>query len=316
MKNHQESEVRNPKLDGFTLVELLVVIAIIGILIALLLPAVQAAREAARRMQCTNNLKQIGLGLLNYESAHRSFPAGSMVNIPGNCVGGDCRGHCFLAVILPFVEQGPLHELYEPCYTHERGWIHWDSDPNLRKTPVALYHCPSAGRFGSSPFAEFRKEYFGVAGGKTLVNRNWRGDVYRDGVLFSNGFIRIRDITDGTSGTMMVGESTHERTMWVDGDPDVRGCYAWYFGAGTSPSDPVNGATTGHVSCHTKYPLGSQFEPVVDDHNDMPFTSEHPGGVNFLFCDGHVQFLSETIDHGLYQALSTRADGEVTSGEY
>ena len=305
----------NPK-SAFTLVELLVVITIIGILIALLLPAVQAAREAARRMQCTNNLKQIGLGVLNYENTHRSFPAGLMVNIPGNCVGEDCRGACFLTIILPFVEQKQVHELYEPCYTHERGWIHWDSDPDLRKIPVPLYHCPSSGRFASSPFAEVRKEYFGVAGGKTLIARNSRGDVYRDGVLYSNGFIRIRDITDGTASTMMVGECTHERTMWVDGDPDVRGCYAWYFGGDTAASDPINGPSTGHVACHTKYPLGSQIAATFDDHNDVPFTSDHPGGVSFLFCDGHVQFLQITIDHGLYQALSTRADGEVVGGEH
>ena len=189
---------------GFTLVELLVVIAIIGILIALLLPAVQAAREAARRMQCTNHLKQIGLGLLNYESTHGNLPAGSIVSVPMNCSGSDCRGSGFLATILPYVELPGIYELYEPCYTSDRGWILWDATKSQRTIPIPIYHCPSAVEWGSSPFAPVRKEYFGVAGGKTLTARNWRGDVYRDGVLYSNGFVKIRDISDGTSNTMAV----------------------------------------------------------------------------------------------------------------
>ena len=103
--------MRNKSRNGFTLVELLVVIAIIGILIALLLPAVQAAREAARRMQCTNNLKQLGLGILNYESANGSLPAGSVYN-SSNCTSGECYGTSFLAVILPYME---LNDLYIRC---------------------------------------------------------------------------------------------------------------------------------------------------------------------------------------------------------
>lgn len=104
--------VDRKKLRGFTLVELLVVIAIIGILIALLLPAVQSAREAARRMQCSNGLKQIGLALLNYESTHGRFPAGAAVSIPEQCNSLDCRGNPMYVAILPYLELGSIEQQY------------------------------------------------------------------------------------------------------------------------------------------------------------------------------------------------------------
>ncbi|MBN2296371.1 MAG: DUF1559 domain-containing protein [Pirellulales bacterium] len=310
--------MKNPRQYAFTLVELLVVIAIIGILIALLLPAVQAAREAARRMQCTNNLKQIGLGILNYESANEMLPAGSVFSSPLNCSGGECFGSNFLAIILPYMELKDVYDLYEPCLSSDHGYAWWGSQSKLKDIPVAGFRCPSAANDGDSPFAHVRKDYFGVLGGGTLVTRNYRGDVYTDGVLYFNSFIRLGDISDGTSSTFMVGESSHQRCMWLSpSNPNGLGCYAWYFADNTKQSDPVGGANTGHFASSTKYPLGSRIVPVHDDHNDCPFVSEHAGEVvNFVFCDGHVQGLGITIDHWLYKALSTRAGGEVVGGDF
>ncbi len=310
--------MRNNRRIGFTLVELLVVIAIIGILIALLLPAVQAAREAARRMQCTNNLKQIGLGILNYDSANGSLPAGSVYN-SSTCSGGECFGTCFLAVILPYMELDDLYKMYEPCLSSSNGYNWWMNQPELKDIPVAGFRCPSAVSDKEATFHGFdhvRKDYFGVLGGRELIARNFRGDVYTDGVLFFNSFIKLGEISDGTSSTMMVGESSHLRCMWVSSDPNALGAYAWYFADNTSESHPVENANTGHFSSSTKYPLGSRIVPVHDDHNDCPFVSEHAGEtVNFVFCDGHVEGLGIAIDYKLYTLLGARADGEVASGD-
>ena len=122
MRWYRTSTTRHPKF-AFTLVELLVVITIIGILIALLLPAVQAAREAARRMQCSNNLKQIGLALHNYHSLMNAFPAGTVVRLPEGCSQGSCWGTSMFVVIFPYMEQSAIEEQYRPSYTSEMGYI-------------------------------------------------------------------------------------------------------------------------------------------------------------------------------------------------
>jgi prepilin-type N-terminal cleavage/methylation domain-containing protein/prepilin-type processing-associated H-X9-DG protein len=293
---------------GFTLVELLVVITIIGILIALLLPAVQAAREAARRMQCSNNLKQISLAMLNYENAHGVFPAGLVYRLQGGCSMGDCRGTGWPAVILPYMEYDSVGALYKPFYSAGNGWCGWDADAEYRKIPVPAYICPSEGKWADQPT---RREYFGVIGGKTLVNRCSLGDVYSDGVLYPNSFCEIGKISDGTSSTLLVGECTHERIKMDASGNSTYGPYPWYVGGSVSPSDPLRDQSTANVLCSTKYPLGSTITPSYTENNDVPFTSEHSGVVNFAYCDGHVQFLSITIDHNIYRALSTRAGGEV-----
>lgn len=307
------------RVHGFTLVELLVVIAIIGILIALLLPAVQAAREAARRAQCSNNLKQIGLALHNYHSAFRCFPAGSVVSVPGGCNGSDCRGTSMMVVILPYLEQSAIEQIYQPYYAKPLAWLAFLSDnpQNAAKSSIPTYLCPSQSKWGD---ILNRKDYFGCVGGKTASYRHFRGDSYVDGVFYINSFTRIDHVRDGTSSTIAVGESVHPHPYGMGdgyGNMNVGGPTYWFDGGSLYTNyPPEQGQGTGRSLMTTKYPINSVHIPMTPDfENDVPYGSRHPGGAQFVFCDGHVVFLSETIDMAVYQGLSTRDGGEVIKAD-
>ena len=194
---------------GFTLGELLVVIAIIGILVVMLLPAVNAARESARRIVCTNNLKQIGLAILNYHDRHNKFPAASSVSIPEQCPGGDCRGNPMYVTLMPYFEMENLEDLYD--YEGSWGWCGWWGDWNDPTNPgansrVEVYQYPSDDRSTEYPN---QRVYFAVVGGKTAAGHSWRGDVFHDGLFAINRWRRMLDLQDGTSKTMALGESVH-----------------------------------------------------------------------------------------------------------
>ncbi len=304
---------------GFTLVELLVVIAIIGVLVALLLPAVQAAREAARRSQCVNNLKQIGLAMQNYHSAHGSFPAGVAVKIPEGCLfgGTDCRGFPMHVLLMPYFEQGVIEQSFDGFYDKEGGWIAWMRDQtNNGRTeqflPVSTYICPSNTRWGEYPQ---RKDYFGVVGGSVPVvaTPSSFGLVYNDGVMYPNSFTRIGEITDGTSSTFAVGEVVHALQYGMGpGYGTTGGPTNWWIGAHVNRSN-TDSQSYSRSLLSTHNPVNSQLSlPLMaTDANVTPFGSDHPGGAHFVYCDGHVGFIQDGVDINVYQWLSSRAGEEV-----
>ena len=285
---------------GFTLVELLVVIAIIGILVGLLLPAVQSAREAARRMQCTNNMRQIGIAIHNYESAHRRLPAGWL----SNGLSGE-PGWGWAAAILPFIEAGNLH-----AQINFNLAIEEDAHAAVRQTVISSYLCPSdigdsifeiaegdghhhdhghdspLDRDGEKLFPVAKSNYVGMFGTFELEDAPYRGD----GIFFGNSRMRMADVTDGLSQTLMIGERSSRlgSSVWVGNIPEAAEPHARIVGvADHAPNDPV-----GH------------FED---------FSSFHPAGVNFMRADTSVGFLTNNFDQRAYQALATRAGGEVVS---
>jgi prepilin-type N-terminal cleavage/methylation domain-containing protein/prepilin-type processing-associated H-X9-DG protein len=315
MRNHQGFLKR-----AFTLIELLVVIAIIAILIGLLLPAVQKVREAAARMTCANNLKQIGLALHNYHDAKKTFPAGAAINYkaapippatnPPQC-GGDCRGNSMWAVILPYLEQNNIYTaLAVATNNFTLGWNYY---PSAAELPIVLYTCPSDWR--QQQYAD-RRNYYGVQGGVNSLGHGWRGDTYVDGIFTVNYPKAINAIADGTSNTFAVGEG-YMPNLYGEGPgygvATVGGLPQWWYGSTCLLPDCMNkNESTGGDMRFTKYPINTDIRPITPDYNnDAAFSSAHIGGVNFLFADGHVQFISQNIDQNTYNWLATYAGGEV-----
>jgi prepilin-type N-terminal cleavage/methylation domain-containing protein len=263
---------------GFTLIELLVVIAIIGILLALLLPAVQAAREAGRRMKCSNNLRQLGLGMHLYHDVHNSFPPGFAAVTHMGTVGGGWAWGVFL---MPFLEQCPLQDRLSPArYTLSQVV----SDPELLKMlqmDLAIFRCPS------SPLQKLR-EFQG--GGQMVATANYTccrgffnysGTAHltqeNNGVLYALSRIRFQDITDGTSNTIALGERTVMPAHTYDPSKWPSWCGPGGLGIGSTVSSCVS-------------------VPINHPTNIHGYSSHHPTGSLYGFCDGSVHFLPETID--------------------
>jgi prepilin-type N-terminal cleavage/methylation domain-containing protein len=295
---------------GFTLVELLVVIAIIGILIALLLPAVQAAREAARRMQCSNNLKQIGLALHNYHDTHKSLPPGWITILEPS--GRErptyaCWG--WGALILPFVEQSALHEGIDVGDTDLEVAVGIPASLAMMQQAISAFRCPSdvapdpnAGRTfpfdgatnGTNPLAT--SNYVGNNNSRNMR----RGDHnVRGGLFFGTvqnragnpaGPVRIRDITDGTSNTLAVGERRWQYKRASDGSTQLARAGVVFGIRRPQNSGRGRSEVVGEGRGKLNYTGPSA------NRGRRAFSSMHPGGAMFCLGDGSVRFVSETID--------------------
>jgi len=363
--SHLNSKLR----QGFTLVELLVVIAIIGTLVGLLLPAVQSAREAARKMSCGNNQKQIGLGMLNYELSNKKLPAGSKGfanSVSG--VFGMSINQGFHALILPYMEDTNLANLYDKTKD-------WNAQPaSVATTVIGYYLCPSSGgdQLITDPILTVLNKANATsypfktgAANNYLLNKGsnpyWAMSPQADslpgvGPFMLNMETKLAQATDGTSKTIAVGEGSSSKRFGVmsgapgtyttiNGVPGLASGIPTNTAVATASTNPIGAiwiacqaasdgvltatglstnSTGGNyagtairlnqnpVVRNQYFMAGSGFiDPAQGDTSN--FRSDHPGGVNFLFLDGHVSGVADGVDFTVLQAASTRAGAESNS---
>lgn len=307
-----------PRRQAFTLVELLVVIAIIGILVALLLPAVQSARESARRTQCTNNLRQLGLALHNFESTYQGFPMAPynpafswMTNKPYS------QPHGWTAALLPFLEQANVQDKYNFNAT-------WSGSENAEiiQTRIPSFACPSTPSYNDSvaraiPANRGPLDYiafFRVDPANTFINPLPLPDQTGEGVLGRGVNRRLADIVDGSSNTLLLAEDAGRNRIWIRRK---------YYG--TAPANPLvaggawaNCCLGGSVNWFYGFDLAtlSYYGPcAVNCVSSSQIYSFHPGGANILKADASVNMLKETIDINVVVRLLTRQGGEVLPSE-
>jgi prepilin-type N-terminal cleavage/methylation domain-containing protein/prepilin-type processing-associated H-X9-DG protein len=347
------------KCDAFTLVELLVVIAIIGILVALLLPAIQAAREAARRTQCQNNTKNIALAVLNYETSNKELPPASVNTriVQGSGLGWPVQ-------ILPYVEESTVSE--QAIESYKKIPDAYASGPGgaidrLNSMMLPMYLCPSD--------AELRtqREKFGNADRKGMTYTGVSGSYYArtgvcpkkrevgkycvwasgspgdilgpnnyDGLLVQDWPVSLKQVTDGTSKTLLLGERYYQMRAWMigaywNGTPDPKPepnqapdgpqpSTALFSSKNLSDKSPLNhdvfaGCYIGHDNNLGDRPNVPSTTPRTLSCNDLFFGSFHPGGVNFALGDGSVRFLPDDLDLKLYLAMGSRNGDEAVGDE-
>lgn len=334
--------VRTRRKRGFTLVELLVVIAIIGVLVALLLPAIQAARESARRMSCQNNLKQIGLAILNYESSNNVLPSAVVANTPPSV-----NGLSWFVEILPFAEfsslgsqisdrmqkntkivsggrGGPRLEAPD-VYALDNSKYRQPGETEFSKVHVNVYKCPSDSvrydDLAKTLWGEFWEttNYAGVAGSahargdtdQVLSVSGFVGAVNIDGVMYFDSKIKMKDITDGTSNTFLAGERWYQTRSWLTGGrADTSTSPLLYSAKNIDGLRPPNSEfTSGYYVSHVQYgnepslPAGGQ---QIVGLNDLYWGSFHAGGANFLYADGSLHFIADDINGNTWEAFGSR----------
>jgi prepilin-type N-terminal cleavage/methylation domain-containing protein/prepilin-type processing-associated H-X9-DG protein len=287
---------------AFTLIELLIVVGIIAVLIALLLPAIQAAREQARRTQCVNNLLQLGLAMGNYASTHAVLPPG-VVNDTGPILSLPAGYHHGWAVqILPFIGQNNVYRRF-----NMQESVYAASNMTARDVHIATFLCPSDGRPGLTSYAGCHHD----------VEAPIAADNH--GVLYLNSHVRFDDITDGTGQTILLGE------LLQGGGPTSLG---WASGTNSTlrnTGHPLNDPSSVDAVFQNTPQLteAERFAAMRQMAEDgaLPvgfvggFSSRHPHGANFVFCDGAVRFVKSSIDRRVFQLLGHRADGEPISDD-
>jgi prepilin-type N-terminal cleavage/methylation domain-containing protein len=314
------------RIRAFTLVELLVVIAIIGILVALLLPAVQAAREAGRRTSCNNNIKQIGLALHNYHDTKKRFPTGHRNTV----AAANWRVEIF-----PFMEQMPLYQQLNPNDIY--------NPVQMRKLMLSAYWCPS------SPLPEYQPQswatwwtnwehmvpaYQGImgatpdpAGQATVCNSNYGGWWCSNGMLLWNDSTTFASCTDGTSNVIIVAEQSGKViNATTNGGPDLRNGYYTPWGGNTSGATKgVPGCLANPGSCSDLWGMGLTCNAYAINSKtagtganftwggNTILNSGHPTGINVGLTDASVHFVSDQIDFNVFQRACARGDGLTNS---
>lgn len=324
--------------SGFSLIELLVVITIIGILIALLLPAVQAAREAARRVQCGNNVKQLALAALSHESAIGFFPTGGWtrewLGHPDRGFGKSQPGG-WIYNILPFIEQPALHDLG----ASGSGMTIEDANARRIATPLAGLNCPSRRppalydlsptysiqfRLTAGPVTKLARSDYAINGGDYVQwwydehsppdlatdddpNFGWDDMSRQTGICHQRSQVKMADIKDGTSNTFLIGEKYINRDHYANGK-DMGDSETMYCG---DHLDLIRWTgISGTVGTSMNNNLPRQDRSAMGEGNRVQwFGSAHPGAFNMSFCDGSVRSISYSIDGEVYRRLGNRMDG-------
>ena len=328
---------------GFTLVELLVVIAIIGILVALLLPAIQAAREAARRTQCSNNMKQLGVALHNYHDTHKAFPFSYMISLPGGVLGPGVNAQVWGILLLPFIEQQSLADQYDMRVppVNEAAALGFDATIAARnreviRTVVTTYVCPSTP--GSPESRIYDANYApdvpvtlraapsdycvasGVRGAYQTLAYAGTAVADRHGALqFAGSFpgetsrsSRMSDILDGTSNTILIGERLGGNRIYVGRETRTTTPYDLLGAAnGGGWGDILNGEhwVSGSLP-NESMPVDGPCAINCTNRRSANFFSMHPGGAMFLLADASVTFLSDSIAPFRFASMVTRAGRE------